>query len=75
MLDYTKIDSYRFKADSHCKNVFFCFHTNFVVIGVLRYKGRFGLDYVLVSSNNIPKNSINKLIWGCIQTSTNLNTC
>lgn len=51
MLDYTKNDSYRFKADSHCKSgFFFCFHTNFVVIGVLRYKGRFGLDYALVSS-------------------------
>lgn len=36
-------------------NVFFCFHTNFVPIGVLRYKGRFGLDYTLVSSKNIPK--------------------
>lgn len=36
-------------------NVVFCFHTNFVPIGVLRYKGRFGLDYTLVSSKNIPK--------------------
>lgn len=51
------------------------FRTNFVLIGVVRPKGRFGLGYTLVSFKNIPKNSINKLIWGCVQRSTNLLTC
>ncbi len=55
MLDYTKNDSYRLKLIVIVNIFFFCFHANFVPIGVLRYKGRFGLDYTLVSSKNIPK--------------------
>lgn len=47
MLDDTKNGSCLFKADSQCISFLFC--TNYVLIGVLRHKGRFGLDYTLVS--------------------------